>query len=394
MSFFKYFFPTCFFLVFFLNTPFAKTPSINDKEIQVLLSEEKKELNALKKRLKKANKKLSSVQKKEVSLLETLSQMEDRLKIRERELEIFKWNIEINKRKIGKLETLINKTEKNIQFQKQALSKWLRIVYKEGKEYPVRVLFSSKNISDLLQRVKYMQLVAEYDTSLFKSYESKLEKLLKDKKSLLQVRTNLMLLKKDSEIKKKEISEEGQKKRSFLARLKKEKNLGLRVQKELLSSSKVLNRIISSQEEKLKVGESFNLADHRGRLSFPVKGKILNRFGKKRDKRYASYVVLNGISIQTAKNTPVRSVYSGKVLYTGQVDGYGNLIIVGHGEKYHTVYGHLNKIITAPGKLIRKGQIIGKSGDTGSIVGESLYFELRKDGKAINPSGWFRMAKK
>jgi murein hydrolase activator len=381
-------------LVFFVNLAIAKTPSINDKDIQILLSEEKKELDILKKKLQKHNKKLSSVKKKELSLLETLSQMEGHLKLRERELEIFKWNIEINKRKIRKLETLINKTEVNIKFQKQALSKWLRIVYKEGKEYPVRVLFSSKNISDLIERVKYMQLVAEYDTSLFKSYEKKLEKLLKDKNSLLKVRTNLMLLMKDSEIKRKEISEKGQKKRTFLARLKKEKKLGLRVQKELSSSSKVLNTIISSQEEKLKVGESFNLEDHRGRLSLPVKGKILNRFGKKRDKRYASYIVLNGISIQTPKSTPVRSVYSGKVLYTGQVDGYGNLIIVGHGAKYHTVYGHLDKIITAPGKLIRKGQIIGKSGDTGSIVGESLYFELRKEGKAINPSGWFRMAKK
>lgn len=394
MSLLKYFFLIGFFFVFFLNTPFAKTPSINDKDIQNLLSEEKKELDILKKRLNRANKKLSSVHKKEASLLQTLSQMEDRLKVRERELEIFKWNIEINKRKIGKLEALISKTENNIQLQKQALSKWLRIVYKEGKEYPVRVLFSSKNISDLLQRVKYMQLVAEYDTSLFKSYETKLEKLLKDKNALLKVRNNLMLLMKDSEIKKKEISEEGQKKRLFLARLKKEKKLGLRIQEELQNSSKVLNQIISSQEEKLKEGESFNLEDHKGRLSLPVKGKILNRFGKKRDKRYDSYVVLNGINIRTSKNTPVRSVYSGKVLYTGQVDGYGNLIIVGHGDKYHTVYGHLNKIITAPGKSIRKGQIIGKSGDTGSIVGDSLYFELRKDGKAINPSGWFRMAKK
>ncbi len=394
MSFLKYLLSTCLFIIFSINTAFAKTPSINDKEIQILLSEEKKELKVLKRKLEKQNKKLSSVHKKEVSLLETLSQMEDRLKLRERELEIFKWNIEINKRKITKLETLIDKTEKNIQLQKQALSKWLRIVYKEGKEYPVRVLFSSKNISDLLQRVKYMQLVAEYDTTLFKSYENKLERLLKDKKSLLQVRTNLILLKKDSELKKKEISEEKDKKRSFLVRLKKEKNLGLRVQKELLKSSKVLNDIISNQEEKLKVGEAFNLEDHKGRLYLPVKGKILNRFGKKRDKRYDSYVLLNGINISTEENTPVRSVYSGKVLYTGQVDGYGNLIIVGHGDKYHTVYGHLNKIITAPGKTIRKGQIIGKSGDTGSIVGQSLYFELRKDGKAINPAGWFRTAKK
>ena len=104
--------------------------------------------------------------------------------------------------------------------------------------------------------------------------------------------------------------------------------------------------------------------------------------------------MLNGINIRTEQYSLVRSIYSGKVVYTGQLDGYGNLIILGHGREYHTIYGHLNKIITAPGKSIRKGQIIGKSGDTGSIIGQSLYFELRKNGKAINPSGWFRKINK
>ena len=140
MSPLKYFLPTCFFLVFFLNTPFAKTPSINDRDIQVLLSEEKKELGLLKKKLQKHNKKLSSVKKKEITILETLSQMENRLKLRERELEIFKWNIEINKRKIGKLEKLFNKTEINIQHQKQALSTLLQDIKRQvSLHFSIRV---------------------------------------------------------------------------------------------------------------------------------------------------------------------------------------------------------------------------------------------------------------
>ena len=213
MNFSKLFLLFLSFYLFFETPALAKNSAIDEKEIQSLIAEEKKELDILKKKLARQNAKLSSVHDKEVSLLKTLGQMEDRLKLRERELEIYKWNNEINKRKISKLETLIKNTEETIQEQKKALSKWLRIVYKEGKEYPVRVLFSSKNISDLLQRIKYMQLVAEYDTSLFKSYESKLNNLLNDKNALLQVRSNLMLLKKDAELKKKEVFEERDKKK-------------------------------------------------------------------------------------------------------------------------------------------------------------------------------------
>ena len=86
--------------------------------------------------------------------------------------------------------------------------------------------------------------------------------------------------------------------------------------------------------------------------------------------------------------------YSGKVLYVGSLDGYGNLVILGHGEKYHSIYGHMDQILTEVSKNVRKGQIIGKSGDSGSIIGEALYFELRQGGKAVEPTAWFRLAKK
>jgi septal ring factor EnvC (AmiA/AmiB activator) len=76
------------------------------------------------------------------------------------------------------------------------------------------------------------------------------------------------------------------------------------------------------------------------------------------------------------------------------LEGYGNLIIVGHGKDYHSLYGHLDNIITQVGKTIRTDQIIGKSGDTGSLVGESLYFELRHKGKPIEPTKWFRVARR
>jgi len=90
----------------------------------------------------------------------------------------------------------------------------------------------------------------------------------------------------------------------------------------------------------------------------------------------------------------VRSVFNGKVLYTGTLEGYGNIIIVGHGLNYHSLYGHLDEITTLSGKDVRSGQIIGRSGDTGSRLGESVYFEMRHNGKPIEPTAWLIKSKK
>ena len=141
-------------------------------------------------------------------------------------------------------------------------------------------------------------------------------------------------------------------------------------------------------------GEGLDIIDKKGSLLPPVKGNLLNKFGRKRDDKYNTYIVYNGVNIKIQKGTPVRSVFNGKVLYTGTLEGYGNIIIVGHGKNYHSLYGHLDEIITSEGKTVRSGQIIGRSGDTGSILGESLYFEMRHKGKPIEPTAWLGKTQK
>jgi septal ring factor EnvC (AmiA/AmiB activator) len=171
------------------------------------------------------------------------------------------------------------------------------------------------------------------------------------------------------------------------------KKINLRIKDELIESSKQLNQIISRLKTKVINGEGIDIIDKKGGLLRPVKGNLLNKFGRKKDGKYNTYTVYNGINIQTNKGSPVRSVFEGKVLYTGILEGYGNIIIIGHGMNYHSLYGHLDEIISSTGKSVRGGQIIGRSGDTGSLLGESLYFEMRHNGKPIEPTAWLSKSK-
>jgi len=363
-------------------------------DIQFQIGQEKTELEKLKEKIARQEKAIKRAGKKENSALMTLQKIGNRLKLKERELKIYQWNKKINQDKILRLEKKIALAEIHLFGQKKILGKRLRAIYKEGSMFPVKVLFSSENFNDLIQRIKYMGLITEYDARIFEKYNFRFNLLAEEKRALLEARAKLDQLQKDTEKNKEAINNRKNEKSIFLKKLKREKSLNVKVKNELLLASKNLNGLISRLEEKLVLGEGLDIIDKKGKLLLPVIGKVLNKFGKKRDKHYDTFIVYNGIDIKVQKGTPVRSIFAGKVLYANQLKGYGNLIIIGHGSDYHSLYGHLDEIITKVGRTVRASQIIGRSGDTGSLVGETLYFELRHKGNPIEPTRWFQTARR
>lgn len=373
------------------SVPAAGAPSDN---FDARIKKERSELEALKRRIEKQEKTIFMAGKKESSVLKTMSGLEDRLKLKERELKIYQWNKQVNKQKIGKLTAGIRDTQKLLDRQKSILAKRLRTIYKEGSMFPIKVLFAADSFNDLLQRVKYMQLVAEFDSALFQKYETRLQQLSEEKITLLKARNKLTLLEERALQKQNEIQKEKNNKSAFLTKLKKGKQLSIQLRKELVDASGKLNNLIVKFQEKQVLGAEMDIGDKKGVLQWPVQGKILNKFGKRRDKQYNTIIVYNGVNIKVAKGTPVRAIFGGKVLYAASLEGYGNMIILGHGNDYHTLYGHLDEIVTKVGRTVRGNQIVGRSGDTGSLFGETLYFEIRHKGKPIEPTRWFKVAKR
>ena len=368
--------------------------SANIDEINTLLIKEKNELKKLKREISRQTGILNKMSKKEYSNLKNQRILDGQLKIKRRELKIYNWNLKINENKTENLAAKLNESKKNISLQQELMGRRIRMIYKEGKLFPVKIMFSSETFVDLLKRAKYIDKIMSYDKLVFINYGNELKELNRKKDALTHAKSNILLYKKKATAKKKEILGEKKKKNLFLAKLNKEKKLNRRLIDELVNSSKQLNRLISRLKTKMINGEGVDIVDKKGSLIPPVIGHLLTKFGRKRDKKLNAYIVSNGIHIQIEKGTAVRSVFNGKVLYTGALEGYGNIIIVGHGLNYHSLYGHLDEITTLSGKDVRSGQIIGRSGDTGSKLGESVYFEMRHNGKPIEPTAWLIKSKK
>jgi murein hydrolase activator len=380
--------------IIFICASISWSANKSSAEINVLLKDEQKELKILKNKIAQQEKLISSVGKKEGQLLGNLKKIDNQVKLKARELKIYKWNSLINKKKLAKLEKGLKKTQIELDGQKVSLGKRFRQIYKEGPVFPLKVAFSSESVSDLLQRIKYMDLIAEYDSNLLANFKSRLDDLNTEKKSLLAVKAKLVRLEKDAFDKQGEFQKARKNKKIFLKKIKKKKSLGIQTRKELLNASHNLNDLIKKILTKLVSGAGLDISDKKGRLSLPLKGKILNRFGRQKDKQLGSFIVHNGINIRSKTGMSVRSVFNGKVLYTGELEGYGNMIIIGHGKDYHSLYGHLDQINVKQNQIVQTGNIIGLSGDTGSLVGDTLYFEMRKNGKPIEPVRWFKIARR
>ena len=116
----------------------------------------------------------------------------------------------------------------------------------------------------------------------------------------------------------------------------------------------------------------------------------MRRFGRYEDPELGTQTLSTGLLIDAPLGAPVRAVFDGRVVYSGWYKGYGNLVIVDHGAGHHTLYGHLLAISSAQGEAVKQGHIIGEVGDTGSLRGPQLFFELRVGRRPVDPGPWMR----
>lgn len=120
---------------------------------------------------------------------------------------------------------------------------------------------------------------------------------------------------------------------------------------------------------------------YRGRLAWPVSGKVVAGFGVQVEPKYGTKVKNSGIDISSPRGSPVRAVWEGTVSYADLFMGQGLMVILEHGGGYYTVYSRLSELRVKPGDRLKKGEVLGLSG-------EVLHFEFRIGGKAVDPLEW------
>jgi murein hydrolase activator len=385
-------FPRCTVLII-LSTWYLILSSFVTSQTPTL-QETEKELKNIQDSIKATEAKKNETKKTEKRLLQQLDAINQRLRIKERELTITIKNLQENGKESVILTQELLSTQSRLAQYKDYLSKRLRRLYFAGKYGFWRILFTGQNYADILLRYRYNRIMAYTDARyiLLTNLESK--KIKKQQFDLSELDRSQRIQQQELLRTKQAYVSEQSNKTIFLSKVRNDRTTYERTITELREAAQKLDSMITelrqrqvSAKEPTYSGEPFSAMQHQ--LIWPVsEGKVINRFGRQKVPGGESEIMLTGITIRASIGTPVDAVHAGRVIFADWLAGYGNMVIINHGKQFWTTYAHLQDMFVNKGQDVDRKQQIGSVGDTGSLIGPQLYFEIRKDGKAIDPELW------
>jgi septal ring factor EnvC (AmiA/AmiB activator) len=258
------------------------------------------------------------------------------------------------------------------------------------------LLASAGSMHEFNQRKAALEHILAHDEKIR-------SELVKDQVDLNEVLVNLKnhIIRKNTraaEYKKQNIlmTREQATRKRLLADIRSQKALELAAIDALTQAATNLDGKINSLNSDMEAAAAeknitqLSFSAHKGLLIIPVKGRIISLFGPYKNRKYNITNFRSGIAVKADKGEPIRSVFQGKILYANWFKGYGNMIIIDHGNNYYTVYAHLEEIFKSKGDAVETREVIATVGDTGSMEGAKLYFEVRHHGKPENPLVWLK----
>jgi len=359
-----------------------------------------RDLEGIRKKIESEKKGLSQLQIKEGSVLESLGKIQSELDKRTKELKLANARLSRVVSELALKEAEAQSLTRSIAARQPILAKRAVALYRWQKGgSSLMVLNGDVSLSQFLQRRKYLATAVAFDQTLLAKLqeESEHQKILRDE--LARKKEELNEQKQALNIANEGVRREAEKKKILLASLRQEKATRLRVLKEMEAAAQRLEKMMDeiSRRAMIKPREApsprspgAGLDALRGKLDWPTQGRVTAPFGKYQHPEFAAEVVRKGIDIDAPIGEEIKAVEKGTVVYADRFSGYGKMVIVDHGERYYTIYGHLSEILKKTGDEVRRGEVLGRAGDSDSLAGAKLYFEMRKDGRSVDPVPWFK----
>lgn len=372
----------------------------------------KKEIKAKKQLITRTSEVENKVSRELMIIERSLKEKENNLGVLTRELATTDVRLQSNR---GEITQIL----KEVEDRKQLIQKRLVALYKAGEVGTMRILFSSQTFPEMVENVRYMNALLASDRKLIAQYNERLARLKDLKRIMENDLSRKEQLKQEVEAKKQEIQSEKARKSDFLDKVRKEKQMYLASLRELEENSRRLQTVLARLEAARRAAtrkktvvsvrkkqaapaqkgreivplpptSSSGFGSQRGRLSLPVQGRVVGTFGRHKHPEFNSFTNSNGLSIAAPVGSDVRSIYAGTVVYADYFKGYGNMVIIDHGDGYFSLYAHNSRLLKRVGASVSRNEAVASVGELDSTRGPMLYFELRYQGRPVNPSPWLR----
>ncbi len=374
------------------EVPLEKKKAIDQKvQIRKDISTVEEKAKTITKKIKKRQAEVETYTKKEVEIVSSLNDIERALNKTERRVSSLRSELAGVEEQIENTNTAIKALMIELRKSEDYASKRLVALYKLNLLGKIHVLASAESIYELMNRKISLERILNYDEQIIEGYmenKDRLSTLLDDfknqKKERLSLKANL-----DAQI--RTMSREKTNRAKVLTEIRNKKSLGLASIDFLKQAANALDQTIVTLRadfDKLMKITKKTLLDYKGLLKMPAKGTIVSFFGPYKNAKFNVKNFRSGIEIKSERGAPIRTVGDGQIVYASWFKGYGNMIIIDHGHNYYTVYAHAEELLKFKGNNVKAYEIIAKVGDTASMKGAVLYFEVRYHGKPMDPLEW------
>jgi len=299
--------------------------------------------------------------------------------LRETEIVLQKANADMDQT-LSRVRTL----EKSVAATRPVLAARARDLYKLGSLSYLRLLLSVDHPSDFFSGYRFVAALARRDNERIAGLRRDLDALAATKNDLEKKTREALSVRAESEKARRDFEEERKRKAELLTSIVEKKELHAAYVHELEDAEGRLRSLLSGLGE----GDvTVPLPAFKGSLPWPVQGRIKVPFGKRKSSRFETYTIENGVEIEAPPDSAVEAVHDGTVVFADRFQGYGLLVVLDHGGRHYTLYGHLGEVAVQTGEHVSGGGVLGK---TGGEPGSSLYFEIRFQEQPEDPSEWLK----
>jgi septal ring factor EnvC (AmiA/AmiB activator) len=266
-------------------------------------------------------------------------------------------------------------------------------LYKAGELGPVQLVFSAGSLRDRIARIQALQLLLDHDEALLARFTEERNELARARIAAQQAGVVRSEAHEALLARRAELEDERRARRALLEDVRRSRAR----ERALLNELEAAARELEAKLQGLALTPAgprpgqVPFASLRGELAPPVAGRVVRRFGRVLDAEYRTETFRKGVDFAARRGEPVYAVAAGEVRFAGWFAGYGRMVILDHGDGYFSVSGHLDEIGVELGQLLAAGDPIGSAGETGSLTGARLYFEIRRGAEALDPAEWLRL---
>jgi len=384
------------FVFILLSASFAQDQAdVELRKNRSSLEKVKEEISALKKEIRRADIKSSSA-------LDQIKTIDREISLLGKAKRLLNNEVRLLNAKISDMHEDLTSRLKRLSQLRERYQKRAVHLYKKGNVRDLLLLIESKSINQSLVRLKYYKFFSDQEKKLISSIKNEVAQIQVLEADLEAQRNSL----------EQSIDEKNRQETSYISKKSEKKVLVDKMQwnkrnlEKRLSDAQVeyekLYQIILALERQRRESEKTGRVDrsfalntrefkkNKGKLPWPVEGKILHAYGKQRNAQLKTTINNTGIDIRAAHGTKVQAIFTGIVSMITYLSGFGNTIIVDHGEGYYSVYSHLEDILVEVDQLVDMGEVIGLVGDSGSLEGSKLHFALFANQQTENPQKWLR----